>query len=222
MPSHRTDEKDRDTPLVRQFNSAAVHAPKGSQPFELSRSFPPTTPIDLEIGCGVGYHPIRYAQQNPDRYLIAVEHTREKFSKFESRLRGNDKLSNLLPIHADAIAWVTHCLALKSVDRCFILYPNPNPKSVSKRWFRMPFMHHLLKVMKDTGEIILATNEKGYLEEALEYSKAAWNLEILELSEINLKSNPEHQPRTHFEKKYLERGETCYNVRFSLKSSASL
>jgi hypothetical protein len=42
----------------------------------------------------------------------------------------------------------------------------------------------------------------------MENGPAIWGLKILENRILNLNE----QPRTHFEKKYLERKEACYNL----------
>jgi tRNA (guanine-N7-)-methyltransferase len=200
---------------VREFQTEKVLKPKNAESFRLPSGFPPGTPVDLEIGCGVGWHPIQYAKANPDRFLIAIEHTREKFERFQSRLSRHPELKNILAVHADAVAWTTYCLSPSSISRCFILYPNPNPKAPSKRWFRMPFMSQLLGCLKAGGEITLATNIRDYFEEALAFGAKEWKLRVAEQKEIReLKPLPQIKPRTHFEKKYLERGETCLNVVF--------
>lgn len=192
---------------VRPFRADAVGAPSNFiEPFEFMTS---ARALDLEIGCGVGYHPIQYARANPYRHLIAIEHTREKFEKFESRLLGHSPLPNLLPIHADAVRWVTHALPPATLDQCFILYPNPEPKAASRRWIRMPFFHRLMETLKPTGVINFATNEDWYADEVREWAVQYWKLEIVQ--DLRL-SGAGVKPRTHFEKKYLERGETCYDI----------
>jgi tRNA G46 methylase TrmB len=203
---------------VRNFQIAHVQAPENALPLvwplELNHS-----PLDLEIGCGVGWHPIWYATENPQRRLIAIEHTRAKFASFAQRLRSHQQpqtlasgLTNLQAVHADAIRWVSHFVRPESVDRCWILYPNPEPKAVNKRWMRSPFMHQLLKVLKPGGEIHIATNDQSYISEAIEWAEKAWSLEVFlrtSFDQTTFKS-----PRTHFEKKYLLRGETCFEAGF--------
>src|SRR5689334_22652665 len=117
---------------VRPFRAEALGAPTDLGEFQL----PQGKPLDVEIGCGVGLHPIRYALANPERNLIAIEHTREKFASFRQRYEGNGHPANLFPIHADAIRWVTHALPPGSVSKFLLLYPNPEPKATNKRWIR--------------------------------------------------------------------------------------
>jgi len=194
---------------MKDFNKEMVPKPESLRPFEL-----PKLPLDIEIGCGVGLHPIRYSIQNPDRFLVAIEHTREKFDKFWRRYINHGSAKNLLPIHANAISWVTHILPEECVDQFIFLYPNPNPKPkhFNKRFHGMPFMEQVIKCLKKGGKIIMATNEKFYADEALEWMTGHWNLKLVENKEYG--KLPSEPARTHFEKKYLERGETCYNLIF--------
>jgi len=203
---------------IRPFHPEAAHLPEHSGPFQWPAHWmTPSmadTPLDLEIGCGVGWHPIRYASENDGRRLIAIERTRAKFDRFRSRLARHPTLANLLAIHADATRWVPNALVPESIDRCFLLYPNPEPKAPGRRWFRMPFMHRLLATLRPGGEITLATNEEWYWQESLEFATRHWGLEIMEARSYRIGTIPtDDVPRTHFEKKYLARGETCHDTR---------
>ncbi len=173
----------------------------------------PKLPLDIEIGCGVGLHPILYQGQHPERCLVALEHTKEKFDKFYRRFINHGSPENLIPVHANGISWVSQQLPNESVDQFFFLYPNPNPKpgDLNKRWYAMPFMQRVLEVLKKDGKITLATNEGFYKDEALDYFINHWKLKLVE--KIHLDSS--FKPRTHFEKKYLARGEACFNLVFS-------
>lgn len=166
------------------------------------------TNLDIEIGCGVGFHPIDYAKNNPERLLVAIEKTKEKFDKFLGRLERHPQIKSVVPIHTNAVWWIAHEVLPYSVDRYFILYPNPYPKDPQKRFFQMPFMNHLVDTLKPGGTITLATNEKYYFDESLENAQKIFGLKIIEKRIVD----PSEKPRTHFEKKYLERGEACYNL----------
>lgn len=195
------------TPLpVRIFDATHIKPPRDF----VRPILDPAKPLDLEIGCGVGLHPIRYAKANPGRQLIAIEHTREKFDKFAGRVAHHPQLTNLTAVHADAIPWITHALANDTIDRLFLLYPNPEPQSPNQRWLRMPFFSRLKDVLKTGGTLTLATNIESYFREACDYGQGIWKLEIFHAGPVAKDS----KPRTHFEKKYLERGEICFDVTF--------
>lgn len=163
-------------------------------------------PLDLEIGCGAGLHPIRRALSHPDRNLIALEHTRNKFDKFWGRYLNHKEPENLAPIHGNAISWIADQDFVDKVEEIFLLYPNPNPKRRNQRWFCMPFFECLLRALKPGGRITLATNLKDYFDEARDMALREWKLKIVR---EGLYQGP---PRTHFEKKYMERGESCFEL----------
>ena len=169
-------------------------------------------PVDIEIGCGTGLHSIQYARMNPERILIAIEHTHERFGKF-ARMAEKARLPNLIPVHANAISWVAHMVPNHSVERVFLLYPNPNPKDRqrNKRWHAMPFMQCLLECLVPGGELTLATNELFYAQEAFEYFLDCWHLTPRSYLEMCGARDSISECRTAFEFKYLQRGEVCYD-----------
>lgn len=192
--------------MVRPFESSRVPLPRDFRRLPID----PTQPLDVEIGCGVGFHPLRYARRNPDRQLVAFERTREKFAKFAGRVSHHEELPNLIPVHGDAVNWIAHSFAPESVDRYFLLYPNPYPKESQRnlRFHLMPFFSVLRDTLKQGGTITLATNEEFYAGEAVEAMREIWGLRLLERRELPFDS----VPRTHFEKKYLARGDRCWNL----------
>ncbi len=178
----------------------------------------PGRKVDLEIGCGVGWHPIQYARANPDRVLLAIEQTREKYGKFSARLLAHQNrgvpLPSLIPVHADAVAWTTAYVPSASLDRIFIYYPNPNPKNAAARWIRMPFFRELLTKVKRGGEIHFRTNSATYAQEVLDYGTRIWGLELMLRREFSSRDKGASEYATHFEKKYLEAGEVCREIVF--------
>ena len=148
---------------MREFDPRCVPQPRSEV------LFPDVAgPIDLEIGCGAGYHPILYAKREPERTLVAIERTQTRFARFEGRLVGHPELTNIVPVNADAVRWVTHRVPEQAVERIFLLYPNPYPKKgqANKRWHFMPFMGRLLGALASGGSLALSTNMEFYAEEA--------------------------------------------------------
>lgn len=164
---------------------------------------------DLEVGAGVGWHALQRAEAFPDRGLLSIERTLEKFRSFENRLRHHPELPNLKALHADAIGVAAHFLKPDFFDKIFFLYPNPEPKNPSQRWIRAPHFELFLEILKSGGEIVFATNEEFYKDEILEHV-SNWDLHLSKLQSWTENEAP--PPRSHFEKKYLERGQTVWNI----------
>jgi len=195
---------------MREFNKKKIvetvssknSFPKKAQEFKY---------LDIEIGAGTGMFAIEYALEHPDRALISIEKTNNKFLKFKNSFY-KKPLSNLFPFQDNGVSWCAHHLTPNMIDRFFFLYPNPNPKSgdQNKRFHAMPFMGYVIECLKESGEIFFATNEKFYRDEAVEFMVNEWNL-TLKQDLIILESK---KPLTLFEKKYLERGQPCYHFSF--------
>ena len=187
----------------RAFQPQQLSAPRDfAMPLVLLNS---KLPLVLEIGAGKGKHALSFAQQNPDKHLIAIERTRNKFEAF-AKLAGQQNSNNLTAIHADAIAWIVHAIAPSSIDSIYILYPNPEQHNPNQQWLNMPFFEFLLSRLRVGGEIILATNIEAYIDNAEQQAREVWCL-LHTRSQVASSSQ-----RTHFEIKYLARQETCWQL----------
>jgi tRNA (guanine-N(7)-)-methyltransferase len=176
---------------------------------EWKKSF---TKLHVEIGCGVGLHPIQWTAAHPGNGLLALERTQTKFQSFQRRINNHER-SNLYAVHADAHDWLPRHITSESIDGLFLMYPNPYPKErqANKRWYRSPFCHFLMEILKPGGQVQFATNEKFLVEEALSFASEVWALQLIQERKS---TNAQWLPRTHFEKKYMARGQTCYDLTF--------
>ena len=183
---------------LRQFQAQRMQAPRDFQTIE-------NLPVCVEIGAGKGKHAVLFSQQQPQSTRYAIERTREKFEAMQKQHQLAD-LNNLCPVHADALPWITHALYPAQVEQFFILYPNPEPHNPAQRWVNMPFFEFILSRLQFGGQMTLASNIPEYIEEAEQQLKEIWKLPY-EKQVIASDS-----ARTHFEVKYLERGELCQQL----------
>ncbi|GAB3230784.1 MULTISPECIES: class I SAM-dependent methyltransferase [Psychrobacter] len=190
---------------ARAFQPQRLSAPRDFMIPKIISDNKDEKPLILEIGAGKGKHALSFALQNPDKHLIAIERTRNKFDAF-SKLATLQDLSNLDAIHADAIAWTVHALKPNSVAKIFILYPNPEQHNPNQQWLNMPFFEFLLSRLQVGGEIILATNIQSYMDNAEHQAAKLWCLPN------NRYRVPVDSQRTHFEVKYLARQEVCWEL----------
>lgn len=183
---------------IRQFQAQRMHAPRDFQ------SISPE-PVCVEVGAGKGKHALLFSKNNPDTQLIAIERTREKFLAMQKQ-HAVEGQTNLQTVHADALPWIVHALYPEQIEQFFILYPNPEPHNPAQRWVNMPFFEFLLSRLKTGGTITLASNIPAYIEEAEQQAEQLWKLPFIK--EVIAQDSA----RTHFEIKYLERGELCQQL----------
>jgi len=199
---------------MRDFKKDKIPALKNEIAEKLSHFLKKPGDFYLEIGCGVGLHPIIFSKENPHCNLIAIERTEEKFNKFWGRYTNHKEPSHLLPLHADAISVVTHGIPANSLKKIFILYPNPEPGNKNQRWINMPFMSELISKLRDFGEIEIRTNMTDYADEIKTgYQNHPLVLKSFRKIELN------EQLKTHFERKYIQRGENCFEIVLGVKKN---
>lgn len=200
---------------MREFNSTFIPHP----PFcILWNSIPKNKKIALEIGAGKGHFSIEFSDSNKDWFLIALERTEEKAEAFKKLfVKSKCTLDNLFYVRADGVNVVTHLVLEKSLDKIFLLYPNPYVKSkqANLRWHNMPFFKELIQRLKINGEIEFRTNLKWYADECED--------RLLSFKTLKLKKreilDSDFKAQTAFEKKYLERGETCHRLIYLLQEN---
>ncbi len=134
-------------------------------------------PIILDSGCGTALSTRCIAHQYPAALVIGVDRSEVRLGKrYEDRLP-----DNALTVRADLIDfWLLAAEAGWRLQRHFILYPNPYPKSVhlKRRWQAHAVFPTLLKLGGQlelrtnwqiyAGEFALALRLNGYEEAAAE------------------------------------------------------
>ncbi len=200
-----TDNIDLTHQQERAFQPQKLSAPRDFIIPNIINDNKNEKPLMLEIGAGKGKHALSFAAQNPDKHLIAIERTRNKFEAF-SKLATLQNLSNLDAIHADAIAWTVHAIKPNSLAKIFILYPNPEQHNPNQQWLNMPFFEFLLSRLQVGGEVIVVTNIESYMDNAEHQATKVWCLPSTR-SRV-----PAISQRTHFEVKYLARQEMCWEL----------
>lgn len=189
--------------MIRAFNPQGLRPPPDPQYQKVETLHSRFRGLELEIGAGVGLHPILRAKEVPERLIVAVERTRDKYEKFLGRMESH-QLPNLVGVHADVVPWIWHLPAQYKFEKIWLLYPNPEPGNKNQRWINAPVFSHILERLLPDGEIELATNIAAYADEVEKGAVAHWHLGVE-------RSIYRGVGRTHFERKYLARGETCHN-----------
>jgi tRNA G46 methylase TrmB len=104
------------------------------------------------------------------------------------------------------------------IDRTYILYPCPWPKTAHRRnrWYLHPIMPHLVRTLKPGGRLVWASDQEFYIDEARFVCESRYGLEVLAHGAIspNPYNDLEAFPggRTKFERTFLEGGQPCYEL----------
>lgn len=129
----------------------------------------PGRPLVLEIGFGGGEHLVAQAAGHPDHRFIGVE---PFMNGVASCLRHIEEsgVQNVL-LHMGDARDVVARLPESSLDRCYILFPDPWPKARhhKRRLIQPEFLDALARALKPGAEVRFATDWANY---------AAWTLEI--------------------------------------------
>nr|WP_070960847.1 tRNA (guanosine(46)-N7)-methyltransferase TrmB [Hyphomonas sp. Mor2] len=142
-----------------------VGAPESLDPVTL---FEDPDEIWLEIGFGGGEHVSGQAAGNPGIGLLASEVFFEGIAKLLGQLEDLE-LANVRVWPEDGRELIDG-LSHASIDRAFILFPDPWPKArhQKRRIIQPDFLDALARIMKPSGRVRFATDVRSYADEALE------------------------------------------------------
>lgn len=173
-------------------------------------AFPaPVAAVWLEIGFGSGEHTRAQIVANPDTGLIACEVFENGLCSLLSKLvpEGAEAEADLPPnlrLWADDARVLLQLLPAASIDRLFLLFPDPWPKARhAKRRFVHPTMLPVLgRVLRPGAEWRIATDDPTYQD---------WTSRVLAAQEFFHVSppsatRPSGWPPTRYEAKALREG----------------
>ncbi|MEO1694328.1 MAG: tRNA (guanine(46)-N(7))-methyltransferase TrmB [Pseudomonadota bacterium] len=171
-------------------------------------------PVWLEIGFGGGEHLIWQARENPGVCLVGSEPFLDGFAK---AITGIDTfaLANVL-LHDDDVRPLLRAMPKASIDRAFILFPDPWPKKRhhKRRLVARPLLDQLGRVMRPGAELRVATDIADYaraiLLAALEHAEFAWDA----AGPDDWRVRPNDWPPTRYEAKADRQGRPSSYFRF--------
>lgn len=129
---------------------------------------PDCTALWVEIGCGKGKFTVETARENPDVLVVAIERCREAMVMAMEKAKAME-LKNVYFVDMD-VALMEGCFAPGEIDRMFINFPDPWPRSknAKRRLTYHTFLQMYSRVLKDGGEIHFKTDNAKLFEFSLE------------------------------------------------------
>lgn len=169
----------------------------------------------LEIGFGGGEHLIWQAAHNRDATLIGCEPFEDGVVKVLAAIE-EQGLGNIR-IHDDDARPLIRSLAAASVDRTFILFPDPWPKKrhAKRRLVSPQLLAELARIMKPGAELRVGTDIGDYARTTLLAVQSAgrqftWTAQ----GPADWRQRPADWPGTRYEAKALREGRRCYFLSF--------
>lgn len=157
----------------------------------------------LEVGFGGGEHLAAQAARNPDIAMIGAEPFVEGVTKLLAEIHERE-LTNLR-LHPGDVRDILPRLPAESIDRVFVLFPDPWPKTRhrKRRLINPDFVHDLAHVLRTDARVRFATDIADYAEQALEVllrdGRFSWQAERAN----DWRTPPADHVQTRYERKRL-------------------
>lgn len=158
----------RQKTLMNQFLPRLRVPHAAPESLDPTRLFDRADQIWLEIGFGGGEHVSGQAAARPNVGILASEVFFEGIAKLLGQIE-DESLANVRVWPEDGRELID-ALAPQSVDRTFILFPDPWPKArhQKRRLIQSGFLDALARVMKPGGQVRFATDVRSYADESLQ------------------------------------------------------
>ena len=159
------------------LNELCISLPDGKLMPQLL--FPTQKKFWLEIGFGGGEHLAHQAALNPDVGIIGCEPYVNGIAGLLKHIDDN-KVNNVRIWTEDARLLMAK-LPDDSIERAFVLYPDPWPKARhhKRRLIQKPFLDELARILKPGSQFRLATDDVDYctwmLEHVIPHPAFSWN-----------------------------------------------
>ena len=168
----------------------------------------------LEIGFGGGEHLAAQAVAHPDCGFIGCEPFVNGVARLLSEI--DEKGLCNIRIYPDDARDLIDRLPSDCLDRVFLLFPDPWPKSrhAARRFISAENLDSLARVMRDEGEFRFASDEMEYVRWTLQHVLAHPAFEWIATTARDWRERPADWPPTRYEQKALSDDRPCVYLRF--------
>ena len=180
---------------------------------DLNEIFPNQNPITVEIGFGMGDSLLEMAIAQPNANFLGMEVHRPGVGKL---LHGIEEsgIKNLKIVSHDAVEVLEVGLAIESIDRLLIYFPDPwhKKRHNKRRLIQSQFVQLARSRLKLGAEIHLATDWEHYADHMMEVMSDAEGFE----NNMGLQGNwkTPDRPETKFERRGIKLGHGVWDLLF--------
>jgi tRNA (guanine-N7-)-methyltransferase len=175
---------------------------------------PPLREVWLEVGFGGGEHLLWQARHRPNVGFIGCEPFQDGIVKV-LRAIADEKRDNIRLYPGDARE-VLRWLPDASIDRAFVLFPDPWPKArqQKRRLVAKPTLAAFARVMTGGAELRIATDVAGYARAILAAVRGEGSFHWTACAPADWRQRGPDWPPTRYEAKALSAGRRCTYFRF--------
>ncbi len=177
----------------------------------------PNAPMWLEIGYGGGEHLAHQAENNPQIFFVGCEVFDKGIAQMLQKIE-QKKFKNIHLFTEDA-RLLLEKLPEESIDRVFILFPDPWPKSRhhKRRIISTTTLDMLARVMKSGSILRLVTDWPDYAKWMLIKISAHGKFKWLAESKTDWETPPQDHTVTRYQQKALREGRHPVFLEFKLQ-----
>jgi tRNA (guanine-N7-)-methyltransferase len=168
----------------------------------------------LEIGFGGGEHLLWQARQSPEVAIIGCEPFEDGVIKVLTAMT-DENLKNIR-LHMGDVREILRLIAPNSIDRAFILFPDPWPKKKhrKRRLVNPSLLALLARCMRPAAELRVGTDIGDYARTMLEAFASEQAFAWQANSPADWRIRPSDWPETRYEAKAVREGRHRYYFRF--------
>ena len=168
----------------------------------------------LEIGFGGGEHLLWQARQNPEVALIGCEPFEDGVMKVLAAITAEDVQNTR--IHMGDAREILRSMPANSIDRAFILFPDPWPKRKhrKRRLVNSSLLAVLADILRPGAELRIGTDIGDYARSMFEAFRTEPRFRWQATSPEDWRVRPPDWPETRYEAKAVREGRKRYYFRF--------
>jgi tRNA (guanine-N7-)-methyltransferase len=175
--------------------------------YDWEEVFGRVAPVELELGSGDGSFILELARRHPEVNYLAVERLMGRARKIVKRTQAG-KLRNIKTWRLDSSYVVAHLCPAQSIQRVWILFPDPWPKARHhrRRLIQPEFLESLRRILEPGGEVRFATDHEDYFQ---------WARDLWEANPDWAPGNPwdgRGDPTTDFQREFEREGRAVHRA----------
>jgi tRNA (guanine-N7-)-methyltransferase len=201
--AHRP-ESFRGCPLIPQGRDSLIDR------LDVEKIFRRNAPLHVDLGCGDGSFLCALAQHMPDKDFLGIERL---LGRIRSAACKAANIGNVRLLRMESSYAVRHLLPAGSVEKFYLLFPDPWPKR--RHWRRRivtgDFLRAIHQALVGNGTFRIATDHPDYFEKIQETARGNPHFAVMEPADASLaRSVGGDLPLTKFEKKFRAQGASIH------------